>query len=244
MARCKIGTGRDAASESGERPPGEESTASRPKASGLGRARGPRLAHRRRWIGLFHRGANARGVFRWLVFGRSGAAGASRSGMRAMRERLKLLREGAAMRPAQNPRSGEGFLCFFSFFAPCRAGSPLSMRAEAVAAADPRCATTRGPFPQARLARRGSRSIAGSIRCRRLPPKRSFAADFTPSVARWRQLTTSFGPHRYDIAVQHVGRGMQAALCSTGEKKGCCWHLLARAGPGDANGSRADHAPG
>jgi DNA replication and repair protein RecF len=136
---------------------------------------------------------------------------------RAMRERLKLLREGGGdpswLKALEAEMAAHGI-------------AMVDARGQAVARLDRVCAASQGPFPQARLA------MAGEV---------DHWLDEMPALAAEDELrrrfqaqrrsdgesgTTRFGPHRSDLAVTHLGNGMEAALCSTGEQKALLLAIL------------------
>jgi DNA replication and repair protein RecF len=214
----RIGTGRDAESQSGERRLVRIDGA--PAKSQTALARLTSLV----WLTpqmdrLFTEGASGRRRFLdRLVLGFDPEHAAQLSAYeRAMRERLKLLREGGAdaawLKALEEEMAAHGIAI-------------TAARGEVVARLDQACAATSGPFPQARLAmedevgclldRMPALAAENELRCR-LQAQRRADGD---------SGTTIFGPHRADIAVQHVGTGMPAALCSTGEQKALLLAIL------------------
>jgi DNA replication and repair protein RecF len=229
----QIGTGRDAASESGERrlvridgAPAKSQAALAGLASLVWLT--PQMDR------LFIEGASARRRFLdRLVFGFDPEhPGRLSAYERAMRERLKLLREGGGdaswLKTLEAEMAAHGIAI-------------VDARGQAVARLDHACATMRGPFPQARLAMEGEvdrwldqmPALAAEEELRRrFHAQRRSDGD---------SGTTSFGPHRSDLAVQHVGTGMQAALCSTGEQKALLLAILLA--QGRLLAAQTGHAP-
>ena len=214
----RIGTGRDAASEGGERRLVRIDGA--PAKSQAELARLTSLV----WLTpqmdrLFIEGASARRRFLdRLVLGFDPEHAAQLSAYeRLMRERLKLLREGggdgAWLNALEEEMAAHGIAI-------------AAARGEVVARLDQACAATGGPFPQARLAiedevallldRMPALAAEEEMR-RRLEAHRRVDGD---------SGITTFGPHRADIAAQHVGNGMPAGLCSTGEQKALLLAIL------------------
>jgi DNA replication and repair protein RecF len=214
----QIGTGRDARSDSGERRILRIDGA--PAKSQTDLARRVSLI----WLTpqmdrLFGDGASARRRFLdRLVLGFD-PDHATRLGAyeRAMRERLKLLRDGVADTSWLNALEEE---------MAAHGVALAAARAHCVTRLDHACAAARGPFPQARLAIEGevealleqmpALAVEDELR-RRLAAHRR--ADGESGV-------TGFGPHRCDLAVAHVGNGMPAAFCSTGEQKALLLAIL------------------
>lgn len=214
----EIGTGRDAQSESGERRLVRvDGTPTRSQAE---LARLASLV----WLTpqmdrLFIEGSSARRRFLdRLVLGFDPDHGIRLSAYdRAMRDRLKLLREGGAddtwLKALEEEMAAHGIAI-------------AAARGLAVARLDHACAAGEGPFPRARLAmeaevdrwleRMPALAAEDELR-RRLAAQRRVDAD---------SGTTSVGPHRADLAVHHVGNGMPASLCSTGEQKALLLSIL------------------
>lgn len=214
----QIGTGRDAKSASGERRLVRIDSA--PAKSQAELARLASLV----WLTpqmdrLFTEGASARRHFLdRLVLGFDPEHASQLAAYeRAMRERLKLLREGSAdaawLRALEEEMAAHGTAI-------------AAARGETVARLDGACAATGGPFPQARLAmvdevnlwldRMPALAAEDELR-RRLQAQRRIDGE---------SGVTTFGPHRADFAVQHLGNGMPAALCSTGEQKALLLAIL------------------
>ena len=214
----QIGTGRDADSESGERRLVRIDGA--PAKSHATLAQWASLV----WLTpqmdrLFIEGASARRRFLdRLVFGFDPEHPTRLSAYeRVMRERLKLLREGPAdpswLKALEEEMAAHGVAI-------------AAARGQSVARLDHSCATTSGPFPQARLAIEGevdqwleqgpALAAEDALRQRLQAQRRSDAESGT----------TIFGPHRSDLRVHHLGNGMEAALCSTGEQKALLLAIL------------------
>jgi DNA replication and repair protein RecF len=207
----QIGTGRDADSESGERR--LVRIDGTPAKSQAVLARLASLV----WLTpqmdrLFTEGAGARRRFLdRLVLGFDPEHATRLSSYeRAMRERLKLLRDG-------NP--DESWLRALEEEMAAHGIAIAAARGQTVARLDEACAATSGPFPQARLAIEGEvdrwlgqmPALAAEEELRRrLQAQRRADGD---------SGTTIVGPHRSDLGVHHLGNRMKAALCSTGEQK-------------------------
>jgi DNA replication and repair protein RecF len=134
---------------------------------------------------------------------------------RANRERTRLLREAAEQRRAFDP-------AWVAALEETMAESGIAIAAarnELLARLNPACAAGIGPFPAAGLA------IDGTVE--------TWLAD-APALAvedRFRAMLAASraadgaagsavaGPHRSDLAVTHLGRGLPASQCSTGEQK-------------------------
>lgn len=214
----QIGTGRDAESDSGERRLLRiDGAAAKSQAELL---RFTNLV----WLTpqmdrLFTESASARRRFLdRLVFGFDPEHPVRLSAYeRAMRERLKLLREG---------RGDASWLNALEEAMAAHGIAIAAARGQAVARLDQVCAATSGPFPQARLTMEGeldhwleempALAAEDELR-RRLHAQRRIDGD---------SGTTVFGAHRADLAVQHVGNGMPAAQCSTGEQKALLLAIL------------------
>lgn len=214
----QIGTGRDAQSESGERRLVRIDGAPAKNQAALARLTSlvwltPQMDR------LFTEGSSARRRFLdRLVLGFDPEHASQLSAYeRAMRERLKLLRDGGAdpawLTALEEEMAAHGIAI-------------AAARGEVVAQLDRACAATRGPFPQARLAVEGEvdrwlvdrPALAAEEELRRrLQAQRRIDAD---------SGTTTFGPHRADLVVHHLGNGMPAALCSTGEQKALLLAIL------------------
>jgi DNA replication and repair protein RecF len=213
-----IGTGRDAASESGERRLLRIDGATAKSQAELARLTSlvwltPQMDR------LFNEGSSARRRFLdRLVLGFDPEHAAQLSAYeRAMRERLKLLRDGggdpAWLAALEEEMAAHGIAL-------------AAARGEAVVRLDQACAAVQGPFPQAHLALDGdvdrwlaqmpALAAEDELR-RRLQTQRRIDGD---------SGTTTFGPHRADLVVHHVGNGMPAAQCSTGEQKALLLAIL------------------
>jgi DNA replication and repair protein RecF len=207
-----IGTGRDAASESGERRLVRIDGA--PAKSQAALAAYVNLV----WLTpqmdrLFLEGASARRRFLdRLVFGFDpDHAGRVAAYEQAMRERNRLLRNGPAD-PSWLGALEDGM---------ARHGVAIAAaRRDTAERLDAAAAEGVGPFPRPRLAlagtveawlEEGAPALAVEDRLReRLAASRRQDAE---------SGTTAAGPHRTDLLVEHGGTGMTAGHCSTGEQK-------------------------
>jgi DNA replication and repair protein RecF len=207
----QIGTGRDAASDSGERRLVRIDGAQAKTQAALAQYMSlvwltPQMDR------LFLEGSAPRRRFLdRLVYGFD-PEHAQRVGTyeQAMRERARLLRErpaDPAWLGALEERMAEHGIAI------------AAARRDVAARLDHVCCTPRGPFPGARLAQTGD--VAEWL-------------DTMPALAAEEQLrgrlasargidaesgTTTVGPHRGDFVVRHAATGMAAAECSTGEQK-------------------------
>lgn len=207
----QIGTGRDAASDSGERRllrvdgmPAKSQAALAEHVSLVWLT--PQMDR------LFQEGSAARRRFLdRLVYGFD-PEHAARVGAyeQAMRERARLLRDGPrdpAWLAALEERMAEHGIAI------------AAARRDVTARLDTVAGEPHGPFPGARLA------LAGGID-EWLDSMPALAAEdeFRRRLAAARRVdgesgTTTIGPHRGDFSVRHAGSGMTAAECSTGEQK-------------------------
>jgi DNA replication and repair protein RecF len=208
----QIGTGRDAASPSGER-----RLVRIDGAKAKSQAELASLVHLV-WLTpqmdrLFTEGSGGRRRFldRLVVGFDAGHAARLGAYEQAMRERARLLREGAAD-PGWLAALEEGMAADGVAIAAARRDLTARLDAACAAAAD-------GPFPQARLALDGEvETSLGAMPAlaaeeqlrRRLEAARR--ADGESGV-------TTVGPHRSDLEVRFGAGGMEAASCSTGEQK-------------------------
>ncbi|HEX9490818.1 MAG TPA: DNA replication/repair protein RecF [Stellaceae bacterium] len=207
----QIGTGRDAASDSGERrllridgAPAKSHAALTEHLSLVWLT--PQMDR------LFLEGSAARRRFLdRLVYGFD-PTHAARVGAyeQAMRERARLLRDGPvdpAWLAALEERMAEHGIAV------------AAARREVTARLDAVAGETRGPFPGARLTLTGTvedwleamPALAAEDELRR-------RLDAARRVDAESGITT-VGPHRADFGVRHAGTGMAAAECSTGEQK-------------------------
>lgn len=214
----QIGTGRDAASESGERR--VLRIDGMPVKSQAELARVASLV----WLTpqmdrLFAEGASVRRRFLdRLVLGFDPDHATRLSAYeRAMRERLRLLREAGAdgswLKALEEEMAAHGIAI-------------AAARNQAAARLDQACAAAVGPFPRAGLA------VEGEVD-RWLDDMPALAAEeaLRQRLAAERRTdaesgTTTFGPHRSDLHVHHIGTGIKAALCSTGEQKALLLAIL------------------
>jgi len=216
--RYRVGTGRDAEGESGERRLVRIDGAPAKNQAALARLASfvwltPQMDR------LFNDGSSTRRRFLdRLVLGFDPEHAAQLSAYeRAMRDRLKLLREGGADTAWLNALEEE---------MAAHGVAIAAARREVVACLDDACASADGPFPRARLAMEDE----AGLMLDQMPAlaaedalRHRFAAQ---RRADGESGTTTYGPHRADIAVHHVGNGMPAALCSTGEQKALLLAIL------------------
>jgi DNA replication and repair protein RecF len=126
---------------------------------------------------------------------------------RAMRERMRLLKDGGAadwIDAIEAQMAAEGLA-----LANARARTAERLKAD--------LAPLTGAFPQGHIA------ITGAFEESRSPGDEG-EARFREMLARRRRADaeagrSGFGPHTADLAVTHLGRGRPAAECSTGEQK-------------------------
>jgi len=129
---------------------------------------------------------------------------------RAMRERARLLREGAAdpswLKALEEIMAENGVAL-------------AAARLEAVARLAAACAEAPGPFPRAGLAIEGAvEHWLGSMPA--LAAEEAFRTALHDSRGLDRESgVTQTGPHRSDLLARHLGTGEAAELCSTGEQK-------------------------
>jgi DNA replication and repair protein RecF len=209
--QAQIGTGRDAASDSGER--------RQVRIDGVAARSQTALAEHLSlvWLTpqmdrLFLDGGTARRRFLdRLVYGFDPQHAARVSTYeRAMRERARLLRDGPAdpawLGALEDSMAEHGI-------------AVAAARREVTGRLDEACADAGGPFPRARLALDGTVDdwLAAM-------PALAAEDEFRRRLASGRRAdgeagTCLVGPHRSDLAVRHLGTGMPAAHCSTGEQK-------------------------
>ena len=214
----QIGTGRDTQSDSGERRIVRIDGATAKTQTELARLASfvwltPQMDR------LFNEGASARRRFLdRLVLGfdpeHATTLGAYE---RAMRERLHLLRDGPA---------DPAWLGALEETMAAHGVAIAAARRETVVRIDRACATPAGPFPQARLAMEGDvENWLGTM------PALAAEDALRQRLAEQRRIdtdagVTTFGPHRSDLVVEHVGNGMPAPHCSTGEQKALLLAIL------------------
>jgi DNA replication and repair protein RecF len=214
----QIGTGRDAASESGERRIVRIDGAPAKTQAELAKLASfvwltPQMDR------LFTEGASARRRFLdRLVLGFDPEhANALSAYERAMRERLHLLREGPA---------DASWLAALEETMAAQGVAIAAARRDAALRIDQACATNAGPFPQARLVMEGEvETWLGSM------PALAAEDALRQRFAGQRRIDadariTTYGPHRSDLLVEHVGSGMPAPQCSTGEQKALLLAIL------------------
>jgi DNA replication and repair protein RecF len=207
----QIGTGRDAASDSGERRLVRVDGA--PAKSQAALAEHVTLV----WLTpqmdrLFVEGSAPRRRFLdRLVYGFD-PAHAARVGAyeQAMRERARLLRHGPAdpvwLVALEHRMAEQGV-------------GVAAARRDVTARLDAVCRRARGPFPGAELALTGEvEGWLGDM------PALAAEQELRRRLAAARRIdadsgVTTVGPHRGDFAVRHAGIGVAAAQCSTGEQK-------------------------
>jgi len=214
----QIGTGRDATSDSGERrvvriagAPAKTQAELAKLASFLWLT--PQMDR------LFTEGASARRRFLdRLVLGFDPEhANALSAYERAMRERLHLLREGSA---------DASWLTVLEETMAAQGVAIAAARRDAALRIDQACDANAGPFPQARLTMAGEVEAAlGSM------PALAAEEALRQRLAEQRRIdaeagVTTYGPHRSDLLVEHVGNGMPAPQCSTGEQKALLLAIL------------------
>ena len=207
----QVGTGRDAASEGGERRVLRIDGA--PAKSQAALAEHLSLV----WLTpqmdrLFLEGSAARRRFvDRLVYGFDPAHWARVGAYeRAMRERARLLRDGPLDKSwlsALEERMAEHGIAI------------VAARREATLRLDAVTSEARAPFPGARLA-----LIGGLQDWLDTMPALAAEDEFRRRLAAARRAdaesgTTTLGPHRGDFSVRHAESGMAAAECSTGEQK-------------------------
>jgi len=211
QGEVRIGTGRDAQSESGERRIVLIDGAPAKSQSALVEHLGivwltPQMDR------LFLEGASARRRFLdRLVYGfDSDHASHLNAYEQAMRERARLLADGngdKAWLAALEARMAE------------QGVAVVAARRETVMRLDEVCGEIRGAFPAARL------GLSGEIEAwLDTMPALAAEEEFAKRLAATRGLdgasgTTSLGPHRADLVAHHGGTHMEAAQCSTGEQK-------------------------
>jgi DNA replication and repair protein RecF len=211
QGEARIGTGRDAASDTGERrqvridgAPARSQTALAEHLSLVWLT--PQMDR------LFVEGGTARRRFLdRLVYGFDPQHAARVSTYeRAMRERARLLRDGPAdpawLGALEDSMAEHGI-------------AVAAARREVAARLDEACTEAGGPFPKARLALDGTVDewLAAM-------PALAAEDEFRRRLAAGRRADGEagiclVGPHRSDLAVRHLGTGMPAAHASTGEQK-------------------------
>lgn len=163
---------------------------------------------------LFADGASARRRFLdRLVYAVDPAhAGRLTAYDQALRERARLLRERGA-------EADRAWVATLETTLAERGVAIAAARADVVRRLNPACAAGVGPFPAASLA------LAGEVD-RWLDEGPALAVEdrvrAALAAARARDAETggaAVGPHRSDLVVTHLERGLAAGLCSTGEQK-------------------------
>jgi DNA replication and repair protein RecF len=166
---------------------------------------------------LFVEGASGRRRFLdRLVFAFDPAhAGRLQGYEKAMRDRSRLLADAAS----SGRRADADWLAALEAAMVERGMAIAAARADLVRRLNPACAMGVGPFPAAGLA------VAGEVD-RWLAAMPSLEAEdrFAAALARSRPCDAAtrrpgIGPHASDFEVTHLGKGVTAAQCSTGEQK-------------------------
>jgi DNA replication and repair protein RecF len=210
-----IGTGRDAASETGERrslrldgaPARSQQDLSERFAvfwltPEMDRLFAESAAGRRRFLDRLTAGFDPGHWSRLLAY------------ERALKERARLLRESR-----EGARADPAWLKALEEIMAETGVALAAARREAVARLHAACAEASGPFPRAGLAVEGDIENA-------LGDKPALAVEeaFRSALDSSRPLdaesgVTQCGPHRSDLKAHHLETGAPAALCSTGEQK-------------------------
>jgi len=207
----EIGTGRDDASDSGERRhlriDGSPAKSQQELAERFGLA----------WLTpqmdrLFIEGASSRRRFldRLVTGFDPGHWARLNAYEKALRERARLLRDGP-----QDP----AWLAALEDAMAENGVALAAARVEAVLRLDAACRSAKGPFPRAGLAVEGA--VETSVQSM---PALAAEEEFRKILRDGRRLdaesgVTQNGPHRSDLLVQHLGTGVEAGSCSTGEQK-------------------------
>ena len=212
----EIGTGRDDASDSGERRSlridGAPAKSQQDLAERFGMA----------WLTpqmdrIFIEGASSRRRFldRLVTGFDPGHWARLNAYEKALRERARLLRDGAYRGSSADP-------AWLSALEDAMAENGVALaaaRIEAVARLDAACRGAKGPFPRAGLAVEGA--VESWLETR---PALAAEEEFRRALRDGRGLdaesgVTQCGPHRSDLLVRHLETGIEAASCSTGEQK-------------------------
>ena len=134
---------------------------------------------------------------------------------RAMRDRTRVLVDAAASRRAADP----DWLSALEATMVERGMAIAAARADLVRRLNPACAMGVGPFPAAGL------SVSGEVdRWLAAMPALEAEDRFSAALVRSRAQDASgrrpeAGPHVSDFELTHLGKGVPAAQCSTGEQK-------------------------
>ena len=161
---------------------------------------------------LFQEGASSRRRFLdRLVFGADPAhAGRVSAYEQAMRERLRLLRDGTR---------DTAWLAALEDTMATRGVAVAAARLEVTERLAAHCAQAEGPFPRAGLRIEGTvESWLGEGPALEAE-ERLKAALAAARIKDAESGTTTVGPQRSDLEVTHLAKGQPAALCSTGEQK-------------------------
>lgn len=166
---------------------------------------------------LFQDGSSARRRFLdRMVFGVDAAhAGRLQAYEKAMRDRIRLLGDAA-----RDGRAVDADWLGVLEAAMVERGMAIAAaRAALVRRLNPACAIGVGPFPAAEL------TLAGEVdgwlaSMPAVDAEEQFSAALRESRAQdGASRRTAIGPHRSDLSVTHVARGVSAGQCSTGEQK-------------------------
>jgi DNA replication and repair protein RecF len=145
-----------------------------------------------------------------LVFGFDGAHAARVSAYRhGLRERARLLRDGAA---------DDAWLSALEDTISARGVAIAAARRALVARLDAAAAEAIGPFPRVGVALEGTVE-AWLDEAPALATEERFRAALRATRGRDTEAGGAVGPHRSDLAVRHLAKGVPAARCSTGEQK-------------------------
>jgi len=207
----EIGTGRDDASESGERRhlriDGSPAKSQQDLAEHFGLA----------WLTpqmdrIFVDGASARRRFldRLVTGFDPGHWARLNAYEKALRERARLLRDGV---------TDPAWLSALEDAMAENGAALAAARIEAVTRLDAACRSAKGPFPRAGLA------VSGAVESWiQSMPALASEEEFRRALCSNRRLdaesgVTQCGPHRSDLLVRHLETGIEAGFCSTGEQK-------------------------
>ncbi len=161
---------------------------------------------------LFQEGALARRQFldRLVLCADPAHAGRVSAYERALRERLRLLKEGSR---------DEAWLSALENTAAGRGVAVAAARLDVAERLATHCARAGGAFPKAELAVKGAvESWLGQGPA--LEAEERFCAYLTRNRSKDAEAgATTFGPHRSDLLVTHQAKNQPAEYCSTGEQK-------------------------
>ena len=210
----QIGTGRDARSESGERRLVRIDGAAAPRPGRAGPASPAWSGSRRRWIGCSSkaraRGAGSSTVWCWASI--PSMRRGSRPMSAAMRERLKLLRDGAGGSVlARGARRRDGGT---------RHRHRRRARAKRWPGSTRACAADRRAFPAGAAGGERRGRASGSSRCPRWPPRRNCAPRLPRNAASTATAARPLSARTAPISrCTMSATACRRALCSTGEQK-------------------------